>query len=232
MTNYKLNNDESIIMQTEGATLIEGDDGRNLEEVVLTDQNLILVTRVPDGLFKKKTLLMRCPLDEILTEDNSPKIRADVFNGYQCLRVFYPDTTLVINFDQNSSRLTKRWADGIRKAAAGDFASIQTSDSLGSQLSDLMVDLKKTATPALGSATDFLSNAAEMVSNKVQDFNQKSAQAGEVAPGEHQEASAAVGTNGKLDNQIETLKKLKELLDAGILTQDEFDAKKKEVLGL
>ena len=35
-----------------------------------------------------------------------------------------------------------------------------------------------------------------------------------------------------LDSQIETLKKLKELLDAGILSQDEFDAKKREVLGL
>lgn len=35
-----------------------------------------------------------------------------------------------------------------------------------------------------------------------------------------------------LDAQIETLKKLKELLDAGILSQEEFDAKKKQVLGL
>lgn len=32
--------------------------------------------------------------------------------------------------------------------------------------------------------------------------------------------------------QMETLKSLKELLDAGILTQDEFDLKKKQVLGL
>lgn len=34
------------------------------------------------------------------------------------------------------------------------------------------------------------------------------------------------------DQQIETLKKLKELLDAGILTQEEFDKKKKEIMGL
>lgn len=34
------------------------------------------------------------------------------------------------------------------------------------------------------------------------------------------------------DEQIEALKKLKELMDAGILTQEEFDAKKKEVMGL
>ena len=35
-----------------------------------------------------------------------------------------------------------------------------------------------------------------------------------------------------LDEQIETLKKLKELVDIGILTQEEFDAKKKEIRGL
>lgn len=33
-----------------------------------------------------------------------------------------------------------------------------------------------------------------------------------------------------LDAKIETLKKLKELLDIGILTQEEFDAKKKELI--
>lgn len=34
------------------------------------------------------------------------------------------------------------------------------------------------------------------------------------------------------DRQVEALKKLKELLDAGILSQDEFDVKKREILGL
>lgn len=42
------------------------------------------------------------------------------------------------------------------------------------------------------------------------------------------------GTNSKmsLDEQISNLKKLKELLDAGILTQEEFDKKKKEIMDL
>lgn len=35
-----------------------------------------------------------------------------------------------------------------------------------------------------------------------------------------------------LDDKIETLKKLKDLLDVGILSQEEFDAKKREILGL
>lgn len=35
-----------------------------------------------------------------------------------------------------------------------------------------------------------------------------------------------------VDEQIEAVKKLKELLDAGALTQDEFETKKKEIMGL
>jgi len=34
------------------------------------------------------------------------------------------------------------------------------------------------------------------------------------------------------DEKVESLKKLKDLLDSGILTQEEFDVKKKEILGL
>ena len=36
----------------------------------------------------------------------------------------------------------------------------------------------------------------------------------------------------KTDNRIEELTKLKDLLDTGAITQDEFDAKKKQILGL
>ena len=35
-----------------------------------------------------------------------------------------------------------------------------------------------------------------------------------------------------IDQQIETLKKLKDLLDVGILSEDEFNAKKKEIIGI
>ena len=36
----------------------------------------------------------------------------------------------------------------------------------------------------------------------------------------------------KLDAKLNEIKKLKELLDMGIISQEEFDAKKKQLLGL
>lgn len=52
------------------------------------------------------------------------------------------------------------------------------------------------------------------------------------APAAPGDASSAPKKSLSLDEQIEAVKKLKDLLDAGILTQDEFDAKKKDVMGL
>ncbi|AXE37765.1 SPFH domain-containing protein [Acidipropionibacterium virtanenii] len=43
---------------------------------------------------------------------------------------------------------------------------------------------------------------------------------------------AASTASPSLNEQVDAVKKLKELLDAGILTQDEFDSKKSKILGL
>lgn len=62
--------------------------------------------------------------------------------------------------------------------------------------------------------------------------------AGVAGSSNNQQSTSTDKTSESSDNvsiteaQIETVKKLKELLDAGILTQEEFDAKKKSVLGL
>jgi len=47
-----------------------------------------------------------------------------------------------------------------------------------------------------------------------------------------QDVSAVQTVKGESTNNLEELKKLKDLLDGGIITQEEFDAKKKQLLGL
>ena len=55
---------------------------------------------------------------------------------------------------------------------------------------------------------------------------------GAVAATSGQPAPPPASSSTSLDEQIAAVKNLKELLDAGILTQEEFDQKKREVLGL
>ena len=47
-----------------------------------------------------------------------------------------------------------------------------------------------------------------------------------------QQTGPAPDTKASLEEQIELLKKLKELVDAGILTEEEFNEKKKQILGI
>ena len=54
----------------------------------------------------------------------------------------------------------------------------------------------------------------------------------QVQPAQPQSTVISEPTLASLDEQLETLKKLKELVDMGVLTQEEFAAKKKQVLGL
>ena len=56
--------------------------------------------------------------------------------------------------------------------------------------------------------------------------------ASQVQPAQPQSTVISEPTLASLDEQLETLKKLKELVDMGVLTQEEFAAKKKQVLGL
>jgi len=66
--------------------------------------------------------------------------------------------------------------------------------------------------------------------NLAQGMNPQNASS--IAPPAPPMASTVQTAALSLDEQIETVKKLKDLLDAGILTQDEFDVKKKAVMGL
>ena len=44
--------------------------------------------------------------------------------------------------------------------------------------------------------------------------------------------SSNTATSEYEGNQVERLAKLKELLDKGVISQEEFDAKKKQIMGL
>lgn len=51
-------------------------------------------------------------------------------------------------------------------------------------------------------------------------------------PLENSCAPVPVSAGPSIDEQVDKLKKLKELVECGILTEEEFTAKKREVLGL
>lgn len=122
-----------------------------------------------------------------------------------------------IEFSPESRELVKRYSANRMSVSAFDGVSQQASDVAAQQRI------------AQGVQTHGLGDGAGMVfgMNLAQGLNP---QTGAIAP--QAPTHAAPSAPPSLDEQIEAVKKLKELLDAGILSQDEFEAKKKQVMGL
>ena len=75
----------------------------------------------------------------------------------------------------------------------------------------------------------------KVAETRVKDVNEKNADnnlAIDVVTSVETELSRKEKTKIPIADQIEAVKKLKELVDAGILTEEEFNAKKKEIMGL
>ncbi len=78
--------------------------------------------------------------------------------------------------------------------------------------------------------------AAERSLDKIIDYSRcpkcNSSELTDATEEEIRQANSNNGSNNSTVSSADELKKFKELLDAGIITQEEFDAKKKQILGL
>ncbi len=115
-----------------------------------------------------------------------------------------------IEFSPQSRELVNQFNENKMKMKAYDDVSQRASDIAAQQKI------------AEGIQSKGLGNMGGMVMgmNVAQSLNSKA------------EGNAAAKEQASLDEQIENVQKLKDLLDAGILTEEEFNIKKKEIMGL
>ena len=115
---------------------------------------------------------------------------------------------------------------GIGEAISGAIGSakpvIQDAADAAKPLVPLAAEVVSTAFPGVRAVSDVLSRAAG-------DGRASQNDAYEV---DGRQAAGVASDDSNTDDNLSTLIKLKELLDSGILTQDEFDAKKRQLLGL
>ncbi|MGO5481477.1 hypothetical protein [Collinsella sp. LCP19S3_A6] len=105
MDEYNLAPGELIIMQTSNVRLGVGSGSEALDEIVLTNMNLILVATVSEGLFKTRRYLKRCPLDSILCSTDVPQAIAARVNSTPVLRVAFSEETITVSFTEGASAL-------------------------------------------------------------------------------------------------------------------------------
>ena len=159
---YNLSAGEAVIMQSDGVELLCGRDSEELDELVLTNKNLILVNEVSVGLFTTQRLVKRCPLDSILCPEGSPQAFLGKKKDSYILQVAFEQEAITLHFPGNERREAKRWADAIKCAVIGDLDSIETEESqLPPEVTSLIDGFKGFASAFISEATEPTDSAAK-----------------------------------------------------------------------
>lgn len=156
---YNLTPGEVVIMHSDRVVLHSGQERDTLDEIVLTNRNLILINEVPTGLFRSQRLLKRCPLNSIARPEGSPQaFLGKKKNNEYVLQVIFERETITLSFPANPKREAKRWAEAIKFAVAGEIENIDTNETpLPSEVTELIDGFK-------GLTSAFASEAAQFTS--------------------------------------------------------------------
>ncbi len=127
---YNLDPNEVLIMQNANVALISGEESKRLNEVVLTNKNLILVNEVSVSLFSSQRMLKRCPLDLVACCDGIPQAFIGKHKNKYVLQVVFTDEAITLHFPEDEKREARRWADAIKYTIVGDIDSIDTTATL------------------------------------------------------------------------------------------------------
>lgn len=139
MEDYNLAPGELVIMQEQSVKLGEGPDGEDLDELVLTNQNLILVASASQGLFRRTRMLKRCPLSSIRRRDDVPQVFATKYRNSYCLQIAFEDENVTLFFPTNPRRQAERWEGAIIGAADGDLTNVDDSgDDLPPEITNVV----------------------------------------------------------------------------------------------
>lgn len=170
MDDYDLEPGEFAIMQTDQACF--GDDAyaEQLDELVLSNRNIILVASASVSLFKRVSKTYKLPLKCIACSNGIPQVMTLKKGADYQVQVVFETETISFAFPVDQKRTVERWADAIRRAAVGDLAGIQTEDpAVPKELLDLADGAKQvfgavfaTGAAAAGSASSIPSVPAQV----------------------------------------------------------------------
>lgn len=189
-------------------------------ELVLTNQALVYVDRGLLGNFKG---YKRFELTEI-----TQVIVGEAQNGSDQLEVYYPGGQDDFALQSGGKRELRSWKKAIDKqiASCGGHPVVEEGEG---------ADTEAEGIPFVGDALDAVVEVGGGVIDGVARGVRGAAEGILNGLGFSSEGDAVQtnGESGKLTSeQVDALKKLKELFDMGVLTQEEFDAKKRQILGI
>lgn len=230
MENYTLQSNESVLYKG-GCSLVN--KSANVE-LVLTNLNLVFIKKTKKLFAKEEIEVEIYPVEEIKIYNGLPQIKqkdniVEIFLTSGEIDVSFISKQEIRKFISKAYELltgktmAERVSDKVKGAVklVDDTIGVNTADAIKNVVGNGLVgavfgSFGKNARNQLKGGSPL----KEVLSVTKDVFGKKT---------DEQETSKPMDS---LDDQIETLKKLKDLLDYGIISQDEFDIKKKEIMSL
>ena len=253
MVDIHLEPDEAVVLREEGVKYSKDpNDTRigfsNKGELILTNHNIIFAYAT--GMLKKQIHEQRIPLEAVKVFNGTAQIKASKTKtgsmDYR-LTVYAEDGTSLFLFPQELKRKLKDWVESINELIVGHRTGFEAADIGDMDMGKLVSHALHTAQPIVQGVADLAAPIAPLVGAAVGN-GAASTPMGQLAStvlgklSKHEDAdthqedipdSHQMSTpKSSLDEQMEGIKKLKDLLDAGILSQEEFNAKKRQILGI
>lgn len=245
MNNYQLASNETVLYK--GTILNYSEKEKHnfigstvIYELILTNLNMIFVTKVKKLLSKEESSYNVIPIDTIKIYNDKPQVKQKgtdfvVYFTNQEYSFSLPSKLEAVKFHNKIMELLTGKSMSIRnsekfKSAVNIVDDTLGIDSLGTVTSVLQNGVKGTIFNGITKKTATAKPSTKRIINSVLDVIRNDNSDNNNVKG----IESNINENIKPinDEKIETIKKLKDLLDLGVLSQEEFDAKKKEILGL
>lgn len=205
-------------------------------EVMLTNINIVLILKSKKMFSKEEVDIQIFPVGDIKIFNDIPQLKQSDYK----VEIYFTDLEIILDFLSKSE--ARKFVGAVYEFVTGKSTSERGASKVKGTIN--------VVNDALGiDAVGTLKNVVEngLVGNIFGSLGKKTMKNAKSIDALTEVVSVTKGLLGKktseeentksvtniemsIDDQIESLKKLKELLDCGILTQEEFDIKKKQIM--
>lgn len=233
MENYKLLSNESVLYK--GDVSLSSRKG-GTAELILTNLNVVLMIKSKKSFFANiETEVEVYPVDTIKVYEGEPQLKQsdvelEIFFTTDEIKVSFNSKMELMKFKLTATKLItgksiqERGADKVKGAInlVNNTLGVDTVQTVKGVFENGIVGSvlggfgKKSASPAKAMISK--AGIAKEAIGLADDFVYKDS------------ASKTEVNKLSYEKQLEAVKKFKELLDVGVISQEEFDAKKKEIL--
>lgn len=209
MKNYELGSDEVVLFKS-NVFLPEDEAGG---EILLTNKFFVVLRQIKKPFTKTEIKACVYPLEEVKTYKDKPYIKVN--KNQVDLYFAGGEESVVFEKKGDVGKFVTETINAITGKTSLERGVQKIGGAVDSVDNSLGIDTRATVKNVVKKGVGIFLDSKSLVTK---------------APAEKQIEDAKKPTQpATFDEKVDSLKKLKELLDAGIITQEEFDEKKKEI---